>query len=116
MVEGKSFLPFKSPGLDGIFPALFHCGLEVILVCFVIILRACIAFRYIIQVWREVKVIFIPKPGHSDYSLTKFYRPISLTSFLLKTLDKLCDSDQETTFVCTPTPLKSTHVHTGTVC
>jgi hypothetical protein len=41
--------------------------------------------------WRQVKVVFIPKPGRNTYSGPKDYRPISLTSFLLKTMERLVD-------------------------
>nr|XP_034177372.1 uncharacterized protein LOC117602918 [Osmia lignaria] len=41
--------------------------------------------------WRYSKVVFIPKPGKDNYDLAKSYRPISLTSFLLKTLERLVD-------------------------
>ncbi|XP_063912650.1 uncharacterized protein LOC135129402 [Zophobas morio] len=51
--------------------------------------RACVAFSYIPNAWRKVKVIFISKPVGQDYTLVKSYRPISLTSFLLKTLKRL---------------------------
>jgi len=43
-------------------------------------------------IWRQVKVVFIPKPGRSTYRRTRDYRPISLTSFLLKTMERLVDS------------------------
>jgi hypothetical protein len=36
-------------------------------------------------------VTFIPKPGKFDYTEAKAYRPISLSSFLLKTMEKLVD-------------------------
>jgi hypothetical protein len=36
-------------------------------------------------------VTFIPKPGKLDYTEAKAYRPISLSSFLLKTIEKLVD-------------------------
>jgi hypothetical protein len=38
-----------------------------------------------------VRVIFIPKPERSSYELAKSFRPISLTSFLLKTMERLVD-------------------------
>jgi hypothetical protein len=41
--------------------------------------------------WRQVKVVFIPKPGRISHCGTKDFRPISLTSFLLKTLERLVD-------------------------
>ena len=38
-----------------------------------------------------VKVVFIPNPGRNTYSGPRDYRPISLTPFLLKTMDRLAD-------------------------
>ena len=35
--------------------------------------------------------MFIPKPGRDSYSGPRDYRPISLTSFLLKTMERLVD-------------------------
>ena len=35
--------------------------------------------------------MFIPKPGRNSYSGSRDYRPISLTLFLLKTMDRLVD-------------------------
>jgi hypothetical protein len=35
--------------------------------------------------------MFIPKPKKSDYAEAKAYCPISLSSFLLKTMKKLVD-------------------------
>jgi hypothetical protein len=34
---------------------------------------------------------FIPKPGRTPYELAKSFRPINLTSFLLKTMERLAD-------------------------
>jgi hypothetical protein len=36
-------------------------------------------------------VTFIPKPRKSDYTKAKAYCPISLSSFLLKTMEKIVD-------------------------
>ena len=35
--------------------------------------------------------MFIPKNGRTDYSTAKAFRPISLTSFLMKTLERMVD-------------------------
>jgi hypothetical protein len=35
--------------------------------------------------------VFKPKPGRNSYSGPRDYRPISLTSFLLKTMERLVD-------------------------
>lgn len=78
-------------GLDGVFPALLRWGGDGLIRCLASILRSCLALRFVPLKWRDVKVVFIPKPGKSDYSDAKSFRPISLTSFLLKTLERLCD-------------------------
>jgi hypothetical protein len=41
--------------------------------------------------WRQVRVTYIPKPGKLDYTEGKSYHPIDLSSFLLKTMEKLVD-------------------------
>ena len=42
-------------------------------------------------IWGQVKVVFISKPGSYSFSGPSDFRPISLTSFLLKTMDRLVD-------------------------
>ncbi|CAK1593923.1 unnamed protein product [Parnassius mnemosyne] len=61
-------------------------GGKALIVRLVAILRVCLALKYVPRGWREVKVTFIPKPGKSNYTDPESYRPISLTSFLLKTM------------------------------
>jgi Reverse transcriptase (RNA-dependent DNA polymerase) len=39
--------------------------------------------------WTEAKVVIIPKPGKSDYSTPKSYRPISLLECIGKVLEKI---------------------------
>jgi hypothetical protein len=51
-----------------------------------------LAYGYIPLAWRAVRVIFIPKSGRDSYELAKSFKPISLTSFFLKTMEKLVDS------------------------
>jgi len=41
--------------------------------------------------WHQVKVVFILKPGKSSYCGPRDFRPISLTLFLLKTMERLVD-------------------------
>lgn len=85
----SSFHPYKSAGCDGILPGLLQWSRNLITPFLVDILKTCLAHRYVPRAWREVRVVFIPKPGREDYSAAKAYRPISLTSFLLKTLERL---------------------------
>lgn len=39
--------------------------------------------------WRKVRVVFIPQSGRRGYTAARKYRATSLTSFLLKTLERL---------------------------
>jgi len=77
--------------MDGIFPALLHEGWEILIPYLVRIFRACLATGYVPALWHQAKVVFIPKPGRSSYCGPRDFRPISLTSFLLKTMERLVD-------------------------
>jgi len=86
-----SFAPYQSPGVGGIFTALLQKAWEGTIPHLVRIFRACLSTGYVPPIWRQAKVVFIPKPCRNSYSGPWDYRPISLTSFLLKTLDRLMD-------------------------
>jgi hypothetical protein len=60
-----SFAPYKSPGVDGIFPALLQQAREVFIPRLVRIIRACLATGNIPAIWRQVKVVFILKLGRN---------------------------------------------------
>ena len=40
------------------------------------------------KIWQKTNVVFIPKPGKQNYYDSKSFRPISLTCFLLKALER----------------------------
>lgn len=86
-----SFKPYKACGEDGIIPVLLQQGVVVLLPYLIRIFRASLAWGYIPDQWTQVRVIFIPKAGRKDYSQPKSFRPISLTSFLLKAMEKVLD-------------------------
>jgi hypothetical protein len=56
------------------------------------LLRASLALGYISMSWKHISVVFIPKPRKS-LSQAKSLQPISLMSFILKTLEKLLGRD-----------------------
>ena len=85
------FSPYKSPGPDKMFPALLQKAIEPLLIPLSDIFTSCLALGYIPKSWREVRVTFIPKPGKADYENVKNHRGISLSSFLLKTMERLFD-------------------------
>jgi hypothetical protein len=85
-----SFQPYKSPGIDGIMPIMLQQGFELLGGKLLMLLRASLALGYIPMSWRHIRVVFIPKPG-KPLSQAKSLWPISLMSFILKTLEKLID-------------------------
>jgi hypothetical protein len=87
----NSYAPYKSPGMDGIFPALSQEGRRILVPYLARIFRACLATGYIPAIWCQVKVLFIPNPSSNSYGGPRDFLPISLTSFLLKTMERLVD-------------------------
>ena len=85
------FAPYKSPGIDGILPALLQEGWGVLIPYLVKIFCACLVIGYVPAIWPQVKVVFLPKPGRKSYGGPRDFRPISLTSFLRRTMDRLVD-------------------------
>ena len=50
---------------------------------------ACLKLHYTPKAWKESNVVFIPKQRKNSYQEAKSFRPISLSSYLLKGLEKL---------------------------
>jgi len=69
-----SFVPYKSPRMDGII-----LGQRIGIPYLVKIFCACLATGYVPAIWRQVKVVFIPKPGRNSSSGPRDFRPVSLT-------------------------------------
>ena len=86
-----SFGPFKSAGVDEIFPALLQKTKDVMVPILKAIFIKSHAWGYIPICWRKVKVIYIPKAGKKPSYEAKSYRPISLSSFCLKTMERILD-------------------------
>ena len=85
----KLFKSKKSPGRDGIKPIAYkHLPINIIQ-HLQIIYKAVIILEYTPKIWKEAKLIFT-KPGKSSYKVAKSWRPISLTNYLIKALEKLC--------------------------
>jgi len=84
-----TFQPYKSPGLDGISPAFLQQGQSKLLPILRKVMISSLALGHIPNAWSRARVVFIPKTGKKDITHPKSFRPISLTSFLLKTLEKL---------------------------
>jgi hypothetical protein len=82
---------FKSAGTDEIVPTLLQQGIEHLVSYMSYIFKACLAYVYIPMASRHVRVMFIPKPRKSDYTKGKAYLPISQSSFLFETMERLAE-------------------------
>lgn len=87
----NSFDPYKSSGPDDITPVMLQMALGEILETLVEIFSNCLRLGHVPERWREVRVVFIPKSGKPSNTKPKDFRPISLSSFLQKTLERLLD-------------------------
>ena len=85
----KGFKNGKTPGPDE-FRAECLKKLQIETIEYILdLFHASVQLNYVPEAWREVKVIFIPKPGKTDYTNKRSFRPISLMSVMFKTLERL---------------------------
>jgi ribonuclease HI len=87
----KSFGPYKAPGPDGIYPAMLQKAGKKAQKIITTIMSKCITLGYVPQIWQKTKVAFLPKPGKARYDEANAFRPVSLTSFLLKAMEKILE-------------------------
>lgn len=86
----SAFMPYKSPGADGIYPITLQKTWQSPLgERYLNVFRASLTMGHIPAQWRKSKGVFIPKPGKTDYTQPSAYRMISLTSFQLKWLERM---------------------------
>jgi ribonuclease HI len=85
----KSFKPYKSPGPDNVYPALIQQGLPALLPYLIDLYKNSMRDERPAVTWLKTKAVFIPKPGKKDYREAKSFRPISLSSFILKGLERI---------------------------
>jgi len=85
----NSFDSFKSPGEDMVSPVMLQKAGSALVGCLVRIFRASLSLSHVPYVWSGARAVFIPKPGKSSYLKAKSFRPITLTSFFLKVLERL---------------------------
>ena len=85
----EGFEKKKSPGPDEIKPLLFEHLPDEFLDVLQLIYKSCIHLGYTPKAWKRTKAIFISKPGKESYEKPKSFRPISLSNYLLKGLERL---------------------------
>ena len=79
----------KSPGPDDIRPIIFDYLPPEFIKTLEYIYKAAIHLAYTPKLWKRTKVIYIAKPGKEAYDKPKAFRPISLSNYLLKGLERL---------------------------
>ena len=79
----------KAAGPDDLKPLVLKKLPENVVIRLCNIFAACIATGYTPEVWRHSRTIFIAKEGRANYTDPRAFRPISLMSFVFKTLERL---------------------------
>ena len=85
----KSFKGFKAPGLDKLRPVVLKHLDEKTMERISVLYNISLSLEYIPKVWRGAKVILIPKSGKDEYNDPRAFRPITLSSFILKGLERV---------------------------
>ena len=106
------FKPYKAAGEDGIPPIALQNLTDSIITRVRRTYQSIIQTHYTPKSWRRMKVIFIPKPGKDDYSYPKAVRPITLSSFLFKGLEKILQWHLGTSNDPSDTLVQPVRVHT----
>ena len=92
----------KSPGPDGIKPIIFeHLPVEFLDVL-ELAYKSAIHLAYTPKLWKHTKVIFISKPGKDTYDTPKAFRPISLSNYFLKGLERLVGWNMDKALLTNP--------------
>ena len=85
----RAFNPRKAPGPDQIRPIVFKYLPKNFVEYLSALYQSCVALHYTPLLWRESRVIFLPKPGKASYRHPKSFRPISLSNYFIKGLERL---------------------------
>ena len=84
-----SFGPHKAAGPDGFKPLVLQKLTFEYVTYITKLYKTAIMTGYAPKAWRVMRVTFIPKEGKADYGTAKAYRPITLSNFLLKGLERM---------------------------
>jgi ribonuclease HI len=84
-----SFGPKKAAGPDGLQPKILQNLDEGMIEYISHIYKTALRTGYTPRVWRRMSVVFLPKPGKDDYGVAKAFRPITLSNFLLKGMERI---------------------------
>ena len=94
----KSFGWNKTSGPDGFKPIVLQNLTDECYERLTVLYRVSIALGYTPKSWCKSKVVFIPKQGKDCYDNPKSMRPISLTDFMFKALERINQWEANETF------------------
>ena len=86
----NQFKSKKSPGPDGLKPILLKQLPEESIDHLLFLYKTALLLEFTPTAWKGSRVVFIPKPGKDNYKKVKSWRPISLTNYMVKALERLC--------------------------
>jgi ribonuclease HI len=78
--------PYKAPGPDGICNIVFSRCANLLQPYLLHLFRAVFSLDTYYEPWRDFTTVVLRKPGKSDYTVTKAYRPIALLNTTCKLL------------------------------
>ncbi len=107
----KSFGPKKAPGPDEWPPLVLQSLPEEAVEYLTEVYKKSCEQCEIPREWREMRVVFIPKVGKECYTSPKSYRPITLSNFVLKVLERIIQWYLTDRVVCLP--LYGQHAYTA---
>ena len=84
----KEFGPYKAAGPDELFPIMLQALPDNALKKLISLYKASLALEYVPELWRNSKVIFIPK-NKPAIKGPRDVRPISLATYMLKALERV---------------------------
>ncbi|CAK1549484.1 unnamed protein product [Leptosia nina] len=85
----ESFNPKKAPGLDGLTFDICRAAIFVAPHVFLALVNKCLEIGYFPTTWKEATVVVLRKPGRTDYTTPKSYRPIGLLPVMGKIMEKM---------------------------
>ena len=85
----QQFKPMKTAGPDNLKPIVLHHLPECAISYLRCLYNACMQLSYTPIQWCHSNVIFMSKPGKECYLNPRSFRPLSMTSFLFKGLERI---------------------------
>lgn len=87
--------PRKAPGKDGITAGILKKAWPILANEITSLFKTCLENAIFPSTWKEANLVVLPKPGKTDMTSPKSYRPVSLLPTIAKALETLIIQDLE---------------------